>query len=189
MPSGAVSKTATACARQITGSAPFRCCNGPATLSAMPYDVTAPRIKNTPVVLLRPSRTVGNAMSTAPVIPTTRPARTPLGGSWRATIVATIAAKSGTAAFNIPVIADDTCCSACGTSASGKPIHSVPTTTIPSHSLGGTDFHARGNSASVMKPITIRTNATPLGPMDRRPSAIKRKEAPQIRPGMRTSSR
>src|SRR6185312_6955285 len=36
MPSGAVSTSATACARQITGNAPLRCCSGPATLSATP---------------------------------------------------------------------------------------------------------------------------------------------------------
>ena len=63
----------------------------------------------------------------------------------------------------------------------------------PSHATDGrsaraTGFLAEGNRASVANPMQIRTKETPLGPMERRPSAMKRKEAPQMRPGIMRSS-
>src|SRR5690606_23723793 len=73
MPSGAVSTSATACARQITGSAPCFSCSGRATLIAMPYDVTAATIISTPVVLLDPALAAGSAISTDPSSPIDSP--------------------------------------------------------------------------------------------------------------------
>jgi hypothetical protein len=40
----------------------------------------------------------------------------------------------------------------------------------------------------VAQPMQMRTNVTPQGPIARKPSAMKRNEAPQIRPGMMRSS-
>jgi len=47
-PNGAVSTSATNCARQITGSAPLRCCSGPARLTAKPYEISAATINAMP---------------------------------------------------------------------------------------------------------------------------------------------
>jgi hypothetical protein len=55
-------------------------------------------------------------------------------------------------------------------------------------SARATGFLAAGNKARVRKLIVMRTNATPLGPMERNPSAMKRNHAPRMRPGMTSSS-
>src|SRR2546423_7056243 len=70
----------------------------------------------------------------------------------------------------------------------GNANHSKPTHATDFQSARATGFLAAGNSASVANPMHIRTNATPFGPMERSPSAIKRKEAPQMSPGMMRSS-
>ncbi len=68
---------------------------------------------------------------------------------------------------------------------SGNANQSKPSHATELQAARATGFLADGNSASVANPITIRTKATPFGPIERNPSAIKRKEAPQIKPGMR----
>src|SRR5580704_8998930 len=66
---------------------------------------------------------------------------------------------------------------------SGNASQRTPSQAIPAQSDRTTDFRAAGNRERVAKPIRIRTNVTPFGPMARIPSAINRKDAPQINPG------
>lgn len=49
-------------------------------------------------------------------------------------------------------------------------------------------FLAAGKQASVAKPMQIRTKQTPFGPIAFKPSAMKRNEAPQMRPGRMSNS-
>ena len=100
--------SATACARQITGSAPYFCCSGCAMLSANEYEVIAMRIRITPIALLRPSFIAGSAISTVPAIPTISPITTLREGNRRLSADAVIVPSSGPTPFNIPVSADDT---------------------------------------------------------------------------------
>jgi hypothetical protein len=104
-------------------------------------------------------------------------------GSRRAMPAATIAVKSGTAPFSIPVSADETCCSAKGNMLSGNAIQSTPTSAMPGQSSRPTGRREPGNSASVRKPTRMRVNVTPFGPIASRPSAMKRNDAPQMTPG------
>jgi hypothetical protein len=60
--------------------------------------------------------------------------------------------------------------------------------TLPQSALG-TGFHAAGKRARVAKPATMRRKVTPLGPTASNPSAMKRKEAPHIKPGRMSTSR
>ena len=99
-------------ARQITGNAPCRCWIGRAMLSAKPYDTSAARMRRTPITVLRPWLRVGSPISTAPTRPTARPSAMSWDGHRRAIPAATIAMKSGTAPFSIPVNAEETCRSA-----------------------------------------------------------------------------
>ena len=71
---------------------------------------------------------------------------------------------------------------------SGKANQSRPSHATEPQSARATGFRAEGNRARVRKPIEMRTNAMPLGPMERSPSAMKRNDAPQMRPGMMSSS-
>jgi hypothetical protein len=87
----------------------------------------------------------------------------------------------------MPVSADDTCCSANGNMLSGKASHSTPSAAVPAQSARTTGRRADGNRDSVKKPIAMRENVTPLGATASRPSAMNRKDAPQITPG--TTSR
>ena len=88
----------------------------------------------------------------------------------------------------MPVSADDTRCSANGNMLSGKANQRRPRSAICHRSALATGFLAAGNSASVAKPMQIRRNEIPFGPADFSPSAINRKEAPQMRPGTIRSS-
>jgi hypothetical protein len=127
-------------------------------------------------------------MRRAPVSPTAKPAVTPREGARRRRYDATKVANSGFAPFSIPVNAEDTRCSAKGNILSGNANQSSPSQATDPQSARATGFLADGNNASVRKPTAIRKNATPLGPIERNPSAMKRKEAPQMRPGRTRSS-
>ena len=191
MPSGAVSSTDAPSARQITGSAPLRCCSGPATLYAKPYDVSANTISSTPNAWPSPgsgAATPGHAISTAPVKPTARPTSTPRAGRRRASRLATAAANSAVAPFSMPVSADDTCCSANGNMLSGNASHRTPRPAVFQRSARRIGRRAAGIADSVRNPIRIRRNVTPFGPTDSSPSAMKRNDAPQMQPGRTRSS-
>ena len=71
---------------------------------------------------------------------------------------------------------------------SGKANHNNPSHATEPQCARATGFLADGNNASVANPTQIRTNETPFGPMERSPSAMSRKEAPQMRPGMTSRS-
>ena len=107
----------------------------------------------------------------------------PRDGQRRAMPAATIAVKSGTAPFSMPVSADETCCSAKGNMLSGNAIQSTPTSAVPRQSSRRIARREPGNRARVRKPTRMRVKVTPLGPMASRPSAMKRNEAPQMAPG------
>jgi hypothetical protein len=81
------------------------------------------------------------------------------------------------------VRAEETRCSANGKQLSGKASHSTPSNATPGQAERGIGRRAEGRNARVAKPTRIRTKVTPLGPIARSPSAMKRKEAPQITPG------
>ena len=104
-------------------------------------------------------------------------------GHRRAMPAATIAVKSGTAPFSMPVSADETRCSAKGNMLSGKAIQSTPTSAVPSQSSRLTGRREPGNSARVRNPTRMRVKVTPLGPIASSPSAMKRNDAPQMTPG------
>jgi len=71
---------------------------------------------------------------------------------------------------------------------SGKANQRIPSHATECQSARAIGFLVEGNSASVANPMAIRTKTTPLGPIERKPSAIKRKDAPQIIPGVMRSS-
>src|SRR5262245_61448150 len=102
--------------------------------------------------------------------------------------LATAAAHSGTAPLSIPVSADDTRSSANGNMLSGNAIHSTPRTTPFQRSEDPRRRRAAGTSDSAPKPMARRTKVTPFGPIERRLSAMKRYEAPQMRPGRISSA-
>ena len=97
-------------------------------------------------------------------------------------------AKRGLAPFSIPVIADDTRCSANGNIVRGNANHSNPSQTTEPQSPRSTGFREEGNNASVANPTQIRMKQTPFGPSERSPSAMNRNDAPEIRPGITSSS-
>src|SRR5580704_16925031 len=117
-----------------------------------------------------------------------KPTITRRSGTRPAMTVATIAVKSGTTAFNIPVNAEETLCSANGNMLRGKANHKTPTRAMPGHADRAMRLRAAGNKARVIHPIDKRTKVTPLGPIAFNPSAIKRKDAPQMSPGIAISS-
>src|SRR5262245_34022506 len=102
--------------------------------------------------------------------------------------LATAAAHSGTAPLSIPVSAEETRSSANGNMLSGNAIHSTPRTTPFQRSEDPRRRRAAGTSDSVAKPMAMRTKVTPFGPTERRLSAMKRYEAPQMRPGRISSA-
>ena len=104
-------------------------------------------------------------------------------GSRCAIRLATAATNSGVAPFSMPVSADDTCCSANGNMLSGNASHSTPSAAVPAQSARATGRRADGNRDSVRKPIAMRVNVTPFGATASRPSAMNRKDAPQMTPG------
>jgi hypothetical protein len=112
-------------------------------------------------MLLWPVPRPGTAMTTAPTKPTASPTRVAEDGRRPAIAAATTATKSGVAPFNIPVSADDTCCSASANIVSGTAIHTTPSATVPRISLAGTARRAAGKSDSTAKPIAMRRNASP----------------------------
>jgi hypothetical protein len=122
-------------------------------------------------------------MSTVPPNPTARPAATARDGARRVRPAATMAVKRGIAPFSIPVSAEETRCSAKGNMLRGKASQSTPSKAMPGQSERATDPRADGMSPSVMNPMRIRVKVKPLGPTDLSPSAMKRKDAPQISPG------
>ena len=88
----------------------------------------------------------------------------------------------------MPVSAEETRSSAYGNILRGNANQSSASHATELRSARATGFRADGNQASVANPIQIRTKQTPLGPIARKPSAINRKEAPQMRPGATRSS-
>ena len=70
----------------------------------------------------------------------------------------------------------------------GNANQSKPNHATAPQSDRATGFLAEGNKASVANPMLIRTKVRPLGPIARKPSAIKRNDAPQISPGMMRSN-
>ena len=122
-------------------------------------------------------------MSTAPVMPTTRPTMTELDGMLRAISAATMTTKRGFAPFSMPVKAEVMRCSANGNMLRGKAIHNTPTQAMATRSCRRTGPRAAGKRDSVAKPIAMRRKVTPLGAMASSPSAMNRKDAPQIKPG------
>ena len=103
------------------------------------------RLLPTPAALLWPSPIVGKAINTAPAMPTATPAIIRGAGARRAMTAATIAVNRGLAPFSIPVIAEETCCSANGNMLRGNASQRTPTPTIPSQSERMTGFRAAGN--------------------------------------------
>ena len=99
----------------------------------------------------------------------------------------TIAVKSGTAAFNMPVRAEDTLCSANGNMLRGKANHKTPARAMRGHADRSIGLRAAGNNARVAAPTKRRTKVMPLGPMAFNPSAMKRNDAPQMIPGVAIS--
>src|SRR5262245_42619968 len=97
-------------------------------------------------------------------------------------------AKSGIAPFSIPVVADETCCSAIGNMLSGNAIQRTARAKTPRQSPRESGVRAPRTLVRTAKPTRSRMNVTPLGPMAVRPSAMNRNEAPQIRPGTTTSA-
>ena len=87
------------------------------------------------------------------------------------------------APVSIPVRAELICSSANGNMLSGKAIHRRPTQAIGFHSLRGRARRASGTRARVTKPMRIRRKVIPFGGRAVRPSAMKRNDAPQMRPG------
>ncbi len=148
----------------------------------MPYEMSAATISVTPNALLDPP-SAGTAITTAPPKPMTRPASVPRSGNRCASRLATAATHSGVAPFNMPVSADDTCCSANGNMLSGNANHSTPSAAVPAQSARATGRRADGNRDSVRNPIAMRVNVTPFGSTAARPSAMNRNDAPQITPG------
>jgi len=65
----------------------------------------------------------------------------------------------------------------------GKAIQSTANRATAPQSERGTGRREAGSRDSVTKPTRMRTKVTPLGPIDRSPSAMKRNEAPQMIPG------
>src|SRR4051812_6243748 len=88
----------------------------------------------------------------------------------------------------MPVRAEETRCSAKGNILSGDANQSRPSHATEAQSFFATGCRAEGNKASVPNPTQMRTNATPLGPIERRPSAMNKKEAPQMSPGTTSKS-
>ena len=66
---------------------------------------------------------------------------------------------------------------------SGKAIQSTPTAAVPSQSSRRIARREPEKSARVTNPTRMRVKVTPFGPIASRPSAMKRKEAPQMTPG------
>ena len=130
----------------------------------------------------------GSATKTEPASPVKRPKSTRLEGALRAITVATMATKIGVTAFNIPVNAEETCCSANGNMLSGRANQRMPSNTIPGQAERSMVLRAAGNSASVRKPTEILVKVTPFGATDLSPSAMNRNDAPQMIPGIATSS-
>jgi len=102
---------------------------------------------------------------------------------------ATRVANSGFAPFNMPVSAEETRCSAKGNMLSGKANQSTPSHATAPQSARATGFLAAGNRASVENPMQILKKVTPFGAIARNPSAMKRKEAPHMRPGTMRSAK
>src|SRR5258707_8403790 len=70
----------------------------------------------------------------------------------------------------------------------GNAIHSTPSRATAPQSDRVIGFRAAGIRASVPKPTTILTKVRPHGAIARRPSAMKRNDAPQTMPGATSSS-
>src|SRR5262245_57863194 len=149
--------------------------------------MSAATISVTPNALLDPP-SAGSAITTAPPNPISRPANVPRAGNRCASALATAATERGVAPFNIPVSADDTCCSANGNMLSGNANHNTPSAAVPAQSARATGRRADGNRDSVKNPIAMRLNVTPLGATAARPSAMNRNDAPQMTPGTTSSA-
>ncbi len=106
-----------------------------------PYDTSAATIKPTPNALLDPP-IAGSAMTTAPPKPISRPASVPRPGRRCARTLATAATQSGVAPFNMPVSAEETCCSANGNMLSGNANHSTPSAAVAAQSARATGCRA-----------------------------------------------
>ncbi len=145
-------------------------------------------IRAMPMALLAPALAAGRAMMTAPLMPTARPMATPREGAVPESQLATRVAKRGLAPLSMPVSAELTRCSAKGKSVSGKANQRTPSQKTEGQSARSTGLRAEGKQARVRKPMAMRKKARPLGLMARRPSAMKRNDAPQIRPGSTSKS-
>src|SRR3954463_3462511 len=148
----------------------------------------ATTISAIPKALLLPSLKLGNAIKIEPAIPVTSPRRMRPDGIFLAIAAATMVTNSGVVAFNIPVSAEDTRCSAKGNMLSGNANQRTLSAMIPRHADLSMGFLAAGKKESVAKPIAMRMNETPFGAIARKPSAMKRKDAPQMMPGVATRS-
>src|SRR4051812_22136984 len=148
----------------------------------------ATTIKAIPKTLLLPSLKVGKAIKIEPAIPVTSPKKMRREGIFLAIAAATMVTNSGVVAFNIPVSAEDTRCSAKGNMLSGNANQRTLSAMMPRHADLSMGFLAAGNKESVAKPIAMRMNETPFGAIARRPSAMKRNDAPQMTPGVATRS-
>src|SRR4051812_40797077 len=109
-------------------------------------------------------------------------------GTFLAIAAATMVTNRGVVAFSMPVKADETRCSAKGNMLSGNANQRMLSAKIPGQADRSMRFRAAGKKESVAKPMAMRMNETPFGPIARRPSAMKRNDAPQITPGVATRS-
>src|SRR3954468_1748176 len=148
----------------------------------------ATTISRIPKALLLPSLKLGNAIKTEPAIPVKSPRRMRPDGTFLVSAAATMVTNIGVVAFNIPVRAEETRCSAKGNMLSGKANQRMLRATIPGHADLSMGLRAAGKNESVAKPIAMRMNETPFGAIARKPSAMKRNDAPQMMPGVATRS-
>src|SRR6185369_17296202 len=93
----------------------------------------ATTISRIPKALLLPSLKLGNAIKNEPAIPVNRPRRMRADGTFLASAAATMVTNIGVVAFNIPVNAEETRCSAKGNMLRGNANQRMLRAKIPGH--------------------------------------------------------
>ena len=141
-----------------------------------------------PKALLLPSPKLGNAINTEPAIPVSSPEGSAPDGTFLASAAATMVTNIGVVAFNIPGQGRESRRSAKGNMLSGNANQRMLNAKMPGHADRSMGFRAAGKKDSVAKPIAMRMNETPFGPIASNPSAMKRNDAPRMIPGVATRS-
>ena len=94
-----------------------------------------------------------------------------------------MAVNSGVAAFNMPVNADETCCSANGNIDIGNANHTTAKTATLARSSRWIGAREPGKHDSTENPISMRVKVMPIGAAAFSPSAMNRNDDPQISAG------